>query len=54
MFTSIIVALIIAGLFLWAVQQLPLDGTVVQIIRVVIIVALVLWILRAVVPGFRL
>jgi hypothetical protein len=47
MIISILVALIIAGLLLWAAMQLPLDPTIKQLIRVVVIVVLVLWLLKA-------
>ncbi len=45
---SIIVVLILAGLILWAVSQFPLDATIVRIIRVVVVVAAVLWLLQGV------
>ena len=44
---SIIVAIALVGLFLWAIGQLPLDATIAKILRVVVIVALVLWLLSA-------
>lgn len=42
---SIIVALVVVGLILWVVQQLPIDAAIVRIIRVVVIVIVVLWLL---------
>lgn len=48
---SLLVALIIFGVILWGVDQLPLDTTVRTIIRVVAIVALVIWVARAFFPG---
>lgn len=45
---SIVVALILLALFLWALPQFPLDAQIVKIIRVVLIVAAVLWILAAI------
>lgn len=44
----LIVFLIVVGLLLWAVKQLPLDPQVMKIIYVVVIVACVLWLLEAV------
>jgi hypothetical protein len=38
---------VICGLLLWAVMQLPLDPMIRTIIRVVVVVLLVLWLLRA-------
>ena len=56
MLVSILIALILAGLVLWAIGQLPLDATIQRIIRVVVIVAVVLYIVgaftgRALLPG---
>ncbi|MGH7182072.1 MAG: Thivi_2564 family membrane protein [Nitrospiraceae bacterium] len=50
---SLVVVLVVVGLLLWAVQQLPLDGTIKTIIRVVVIVVVCLWLLSAVglLPG---
>jgi low temperature requirement protein LtrA len=42
---SLIVGLIIVGLILWVVQQIPMDAVIARIIRVVIIVCVVLWLL---------
>lgn len=47
MIVHVIVGLVIAGLILWAVMQLPLDPMIRTIIRVVVVVALVLWLLKA-------
>lgn len=44
---SIIVALVVVGLILWAVGQIPMDPTVRRILQVVVVVALVLWLLQA-------
>jgi hypothetical protein len=40
---SIIFVLVVAGLLLWALTQFPLDPTIARIIRVVVIVAAVLY-----------
>lgn len=44
---NVLVGLVLLGLLLWAVNQLPLDPAIRQIIRVVAIVAAVYWVLRA-------
>lgn len=46
---NLIVALIIVGLFLWVLGQpwLPLDGTIKQVIKVIVIVVVVIWLLYA-------
>lgn len=46
MIVSAVVVLVIAGLILWAVSQFPLDATIVRLIRVVVVVACVLMLLR--------
>ena len=45
MLISILVPLVLAALLLWLITQLPLDPTIVKIIRAVVIVAVVLWLL---------
>lgn len=45
---TIVVVLIVVGLLLWALQQLPIDPTIVVIIRVLVIVFALLWVLSAV------
>lgn len=47
MLVSILVVLIVAGVLLWAVMQLPLDPAIKAVARVVVIVAVVLWLLKA-------
>jgi hypothetical protein len=47
MITSVVVALVLAGLVLWAISQFPIDPIIARIIRVVVVVAAVLWLLRA-------
>ncbi len=45
---SLIVGLLIVGLILWALDQLPgIDPAIKNIIRVVIIVACVIWLIYA-------
>lgn len=42
---SIIIVLIIVGLILWVIQQIPMDAAIARIIRVVVIVFVVIWLL---------
>ena len=41
---EIIVALIIVGIFLWAITQFPIDPTIVKLIRVLLIVIVAIWV----------
>ena len=43
---SIIVALVIVGLLLYLLGLIPMDGTIKQIIRVLVIVAVIVWLLQ--------
>jgi hypothetical protein len=51
MFTSgligIIVTLVVIGLLLYLVDLIPMDGTIKQIIRIIVIIAVVIWLLEA-------
>jgi hypothetical protein len=40
---QIIAALVIVGLILWVIQQIPMDPTIARIIRVIVIVVVCLW-----------
>jgi hypothetical protein len=55
---QVIVALAIVGLVLWVIQQIPMDATIARIIRVVVIVAVCIWLLMLLVSlmgsGFSL
>lgn len=42
---QILVVLIVIGLLLWLVEQIPIDAAIIRIIRVVIIVFVVIWLL---------
>lgn len=42
---QLIVALVIVGLVLWVIQQIPMDATIARIIRVVVIVFVCIWLL---------
>lgn len=45
MIVAIVVAIVLAGLAVWLVSQMPIDGVFVRIARAVIVVALVLYLL---------
>ncbi len=47
MLISLIVTLIIVGLLLYLINLLPLDGTIKQIIHVVIIVCVIIYVVQA-------
>ncbi len=51
MFTSglvgIIVTLVVIGLLLYLVELIPMDRTIKQIIRIIVIIAVVIWLLNA-------
>jgi hypothetical protein len=51
MFTSglvgIIVTLVVIGLLLYLIDLIPMDGTIKQIIRIIVIIAVVIWLLQA-------
>jgi hypothetical protein len=44
---SIIISLVVIGLLLYLVDLIPMDGTIKQIIRVIVIIAVVIWLLQA-------
>jgi|HubBroStandDraft_6_1064221.scaffolds.fasta_scaffold332651_3 hypothetical protein len=51
---QLLIVLIIVGLLLWVVGQIPMDPTIAKIIRVVVIASVVLWLLYALIgllPG---
>jgi type IV secretory pathway TrbL component len=43
---EILVVIVLVGLVLWAVQRIPMDPIVQNILRVVVVVLLVVWLLR--------
>lgn len=54
---NLVVGLAIAGLILWAINQIPMDATITKIIRVVVIVVVCIWLLyflTALIPNFSL
>jgi len=42
---DIVVVLIIVGLLLWVVEQIPMDATIKRIARVVVIVIVCVWLI---------
>jgi len=44
---SIIVYLVVIGLVLYLIELIPMDRTIKQIIRVIVIIAVVIWLLQA-------
>jgi hypothetical protein len=46
MLISIVVTLIVLGLLLWVVDQIPMDATIKRIIHVAVIVVVVLYLLQ--------
>lgn len=51
---SILIALIILGAIIYLADLLPIDPTVKTVIKVVAIVAVVIWLLRAFAPALHL
>ena len=47
----LVVTLVVVGVLLWAVQAIPMDAAIRNILRVVVIVAVVLWLAASVVGG---
>ena len=43
---SIIVALVVVGLVLYLIGLIPMDGTIKQIIKVIVIIAVIVWLLQ--------
>jgi hypothetical protein len=44
---SIIVSLVVVGLLLYLIDLIPMDGTIKQIIRVLVIVVVIVWLLQS-------
>lgn len=51
MLLHVIFVIAIAALILWAITQFPLDATLVKLIRVIVIVAVCLWLLGMLLGG---
>lgn len=48
MLVSIVISLIVVGVLLWVVNSLiPMDAKIKQILNVVVVIAVVLWLLKA-------
>lgn len=45
MIISLLIALLIVGVVLWAITQIPMDPAIANIIRVVAIVGVVIWLI---------
>jgi len=48
---EIVIVLVIVGLALWVIQQIPMDAAIARMIRIVVIVFVALWLLYSLV-GF--
>lgn len=47
MLVQTIIVLIVVGVLLWLVNnKIPMDGTIKSIIKIVVIIAVILWLLR--------
>ena len=46
MLISVIVTLVIVGLLLYLVDLIPMDRTIKQIIRLIVIIAVIIWLLQ--------
>ena len=44
---SIIVSLVVIGLLLYLIELIPMDGTIKQIIRIIVIIAVIVWLLQS-------
>jgi len=44
---SIIITLVVIGLLLYLIDLIPMDGTIKQIIRVIVIIVVVVWLLQS-------
>lgn len=52
---EILIVLIVVGLLLWVVEQIPMDPAIARIIRVVVIVLVCLWLISVLLgflPGY--
>ena len=49
---QLIVLLVVVGLLLWIVEQIPMDPTIRRIIRVVVIVVVCLYLLQILITAF--
>jgi hypothetical protein len=42
---QLVIVLVVVGLALWVISQIPMDATIAKIIRVIVIVVVCLWVL---------
>ena len=48
MLVSVVITLIVVGVLLWLVNSyIPMDAKIKQILNIVVVIAVVLWVLRA-------
>jgi hypothetical protein len=40
---NVLIALVIVGVILWGVSQIPMDETIRKVIRVIVVVVVVIW-----------
>lgn len=48
----IVVTLIVVGVLLWLVGMIPMDATILKVIRILVIICVVLWILSIFLGGW--
>lgn len=41
----VVIVLVVAGLILWGIKHLPLDPTMLEVVRVVVVVGVCVWLL---------
>jgi type IV secretory pathway TrbL component len=49
---QIIIVLLVVGVILWALSQFPIDATLARLIRVVVIVAVAIWLIYILAGAF--
>jgi len=47
---NVLVILVIVGVILWGINEIPMDATIKKVIRVVVIVLVLVWLLRLLLP----
>jgi hypothetical protein len=54
---NVLVVLLIVGVILWAVSQIPMDPAIAKVIRIVVVVFVMIWLIYflagLMVPGFE-
>ena len=51
MFLEVLLVLLVCGLILWVAGQLPIDGTIYKLIKIVVVVYAVLFLVSVFFPG---